>query len=149
MFVSGVRLWKFFLGLIISLVTMPLIWNNLESYQHRRILSFLNPESDPMGAGYHLMQSKIALGSGGTTGKGFLQGTQSYLEFLPEKQTDFIFTLIGEEFGFVGLVFILILFLLLIILSYYISFRSTHVFGRILFQICFQPLSHIIRIHHI
>ena len=132
MFVAGVRFWKFFLGFIISLVSMPLIWNNLESYQHRRILAFLNPESDPMGAGYHLIQSKIALGSGGLMGKGFLKGTQSYLDFLPEKQTDFIFTLIGEEFGFIGLAFLLILFLLLIILSYYISFKSSSVFGRIL-----------------
>ena len=93
---------------------------------------FLNPESAPLGTGYHLTQSKIALGSGGITGKGFLQGTQSYLEFLHEKQTDFIFTLIGEEFGFVGLIFILILFFLLIIISYYISLKSNHVFGRIL-----------------
>ena len=90
------------------------------------ILAFFNPDSDPMGAGYHLMQSKIALGSGGFFGKGFLEGTQSYLEFLPEKQTDFIFTLIGEEFGFIGVIFILILFMLLIILSYYISLKSFH-----------------------
>ena len=132
MFISGVRIWKFFLSLILSLIAMPLIWNNLESYQHRRILAFLNPESDPLGAGYHLIQSKIALGSGGVAGKGYLQGTQSYLEFLTEKQTDFIFTLIGEEFGFIGLIFILILFFLLIIISYYISLKSTHVFGKIL-----------------
>ena len=85
MFVAGVKLWKFFLGFIISLITMPLIWRNLEHYQQRRIMTFINPESDPMGAGYHLMQSKIALGSGGTTGKGYLKGTQSYLEYLPEK----------------------------------------------------------------
>ena len=131
-FIAGVRLWKFLLGFILSLIAMPLIWNNFKPYQHRRVLAFLNPESDPLGSGYHLIQSKIALGSGGLTGKGFLQGTQSYLEYLPEKQTDFIFTLIGEEFGFIGTIFILILFLLIIILSYYISFKSNHVFGKIL-----------------
>ena len=130
MFIAGVRLWKFLLGLILSLIAMPLLWNNLKPYQHKRVLAFLNPESDPLGSGYHLIQSKIALGSGGLTGKGFLQGTQSYLEYLPEKQTDFIFTLIGEEFGFIGTIFILVLFLLIIILSYYISFKSNHVFGK-------------------
>ena len=131
-FIAGVRLWKFVFGLIMLIIAMPLIWNHLKPYQHKRIMAFLNPESDPLGSGYHLIQSKIALGSGGLSGKGFLQGTQSYLEYLPEKQTDFIFTLIGEEFGFIGTIFLLILFLLIIILSYYISFKSNHVFGRIL-----------------
>ena len=79
-----------------------------------------------------MIQSKIALGSGGFSGKGFLQGTQSYLEFLPEKQTDFIFTLIGEEFGFIGTIFVLILFSLIILICFYISFRSFHIFGRVL-----------------
>ncbi len=131
-FIAGVRLWKFFLGLILGLIAMPFIWSNLKPYQHRRVLAFLNPESDPLGSGYHLIQSKIALGSGGLTGKGFLQGTQSYLEYLPEKQTDFIFTLIGEEFGYIGTIFILILFLLIIILSYYTSFKSNNIFGKVL-----------------
>ena len=94
--------------------------------------SFLDPESDPLGKGYQLIQSKIALGSGGFSGKGFLQGTQSYLEFLPEKQTDFIFTLIGEEFGFLGTISILFLFSLLILICFYVSFRSFHIFGRII-----------------
>lgn len=132
MFLAGVKLWKFFLGLIITLIAMPVFWNNLKPYQHRRVLAFFNPESDPMGTGYHLIQSKIALGSGNITGKGFLYGTQSYLEFLPEKQTDFIFTLIGEEFGFIGVIFLLILFLLIIFISYYISYKSKHIFGKIL-----------------
>ena len=96
------------------------------------ILSFLNPESDPLGVGYQLIQSKIALGSGGLNGKGFLEGTQSYLEYLPEKQTDFIFTLIGEEFGFIGTIFIISLFFLLILIAFYISIKNQHVFGRIL-----------------
>ena len=132
MFFVGVRIWKFFLALFITLVSFPLIWNNIKTYQQKRILSFLNPESDPLGQGYQLIQSKIALGSGGLLGKGFLKGTQSYLEYLPEKQTDFIFTLIGEEFGFIGTAFIIILFILLILISYYISFRSNNVFGKIL-----------------
>ena len=106
--------------------------NSIKLYQQKRILSFLNPESDPMGQGYQLLQSKIALGSGSLTGKGFLEGTQSYLEYLPEKQTDFIFTLIGEEFGFIGTVFIVFLYSLLILIAFYISIKSIHVFGRIL-----------------
>ncbi len=132
MFVSGVRIWKFILSFVVLLVSMPFIWNYIKPYQKSRILSFLNPESDPLGTGYHLIQSKIALGSGGFFGKGFLQGTQSYLEFLPEKQTDFIFTTIGEEFGFIGTSFILIIFLLLIILCFIFSFNSKNVYGKIL-----------------
>ena len=85
-----------------------------------------------MGQGYQLIQSKIALGSGSLTGKGFLEGTQSYLEYLPEKQTDFIFTLIGEEFGFIGTIFVIFLYSLLILIAFYISMKSLYVFGRIL-----------------
>ena len=132
MFVAGVRLWKFFSGFAILLISFPFLWNNLESYQKKRVFSFLNPESDPLGQGYQLIQSKIALGSGGLTGKGFLKGTQSYLEYLPEKQTDFIFTLIGEEFGFIGTSFIIVLFIFLVLIPYYISFRSNSFFGKIL-----------------
>ena len=97
-----------------------------------RVISFLNPESDALGRGYQLIQSKIALGSGGLSGKGFLEGTQSYLQYLPEKQTDFIFTLIGEEFGFIGTMFIILLFFLVITICFYISIKSSHIFGRIL-----------------
>jgi len=132
MFIAGVKLWKFIFGLIALLIITPFIWNNLKLYQQKRILAFLNPELDPLGTGYHLIQSKIALGSGSLFGKGYLKGTQSYLEYLPEKQTDFIFTLIGEEFGFLGAIFILVLFLLLIIISYYISYKSKNIFGKIL-----------------
>ena len=123
---------EIFFSFFVVLISFPFIWNNIKLYQQKRIISFLNPESDPLGQGYQLIQSKIALGSGGLSGKGFLQGTQSYLEYLPAKQTDFIFTLIGEEFGFIGSIFIIILFILLILISYYISFRSKHVFGRVL-----------------
>ena len=121
-----------FLGIVLTLISIPFSWNYLKPYQQNRIISFLNPESDPLGKGYQLIQSKIALGSGGFSGKGFLQGSQSYLEFLPEKQTDFIFTLIGEEFGFLGTMFVLFLFILLILICFYISFKSLHVFGRII-----------------
>ena len=131
MFIAGVRIWKFILGIVISIVSFPFLWNFFKPYQQKRILSFLNPESDPLGQGYQLIQSKIALGSGGLTGKGFLQGTQSYLEYLPEKQTDFIFTLLGEEFGFLGTMFVLVLFSLIIMICFYISIKSYSVFGRI------------------
>ena len=112
LFLVGISLWKFILGIIASISSIPILLKFIKPYQKDRIISFLNPESDPLGQGYQLMQSKIALGSGGATGKGFLQGTQSYLEYLPEKQTDFIFTLIGEEFGFFGTIFIVFLFIL-------------------------------------
>lgn len=132
MFVAGVRLWKFFLGLVLSIISFPFLWNYIKPYQQKRILSFLNPESDPLGQGYQLIQSKIALGSGGFSGKGYLQGTQSYLEYLPEKQTDFIFTLIGEEFGFIGTIFIILLYSILILICFYVSIKSFHIFGRII-----------------
>ena len=132
MFISGVRIWKFIIGIFITLFSIPFLWNFIKPYQQKRILSFLNPESDPLGQGYQLIQSKIALGSGGFSGKGFLEGTQSYLEYLPEKQTDFIFTLIGEEFGFIGTIFIIFLYSILILICFYISIKSYHIFGRII-----------------
>ena len=132
LFVAGIKIWKFILGFLISIISIPILWNYIKPYQKDRIISFLNPESDPLGQGYQLIQSKIALGSGGSYGKGFLQGSQSYLEYLPEKQTDFIFTLIGEEFGFIGTIFIIILFFLLISICFYISIKSYHIFGRLL-----------------
>ena len=98
----------FFYSFLISIVSLPFIISFLKPYQKLRILTFLNPDRDPLGAGYQIIQSKIAVGSGGFMGKGFLKGTQSYLEFLPEKHTDFIFTLFSEEFGFVGSALLLI-----------------------------------------
>ncbi len=103
----------------------------LHDYQRARIETFLNPESDPLGAGYHILQSKIALGSGGLTGKGFLGGTQSHLNFLPEKQTDFVFTALGEEFGFIGTLSVLILYVLILMTGMMIAGRSRHTFGRL------------------
>ncbi|PPR47052.1 MAG: Rod shape-determining protein RodA [Alphaproteobacteria bacterium MarineAlpha5_Bin9] len=131
MFSAGVKLWKFILGSLSLIFIAPFVWNFLKPYQQKRLFSFFNPELDPLGSGYQIIQSKIALGSGGIFGKGFLQGTQSYLDYLPEKQTDFIFTLIGEEFGFLGLIFILILFLIIIFICFYISVISNNIFGRI------------------
>ena len=106
---------KYFIYTILGfLISLPFIISFLKPYQKLRVLTFLNPDRDPLGAGYQIIQSKIAVGSGGIFGKGFLKGTQSYLEFLPEKHTDFIFTLFSEEFGFVGSTFLLLIYALLI-----------------------------------
>lgn len=114
-FLSGLN-WKIIgAALVAAAVAIPLALRyGLQDYQRERIFTFLNPEEDPMGAGYQILQSKIALGSGGLTGKGFLQGTQSHLNYLPEKQTDFIFTMLGEEFGFIGGIAILALYLIVL-----------------------------------
>ncbi len=132
LFASGVKIWKFVLTATLIIISIPVLLNFLQPYQKDRLISFLNPEEDALGRGYQLIQSKIALGSGGFSGKGFLEGTQSYLQYLPEKQTDFIFTLIGEEFGFIGSIFIIFIFILIITICFYISIKSIHVFGRIL-----------------
>src|SRR5215475_10398249 len=114
-FLAGVRLWKFAVLIAAGGGASPLAWRFLKPYQKTRLLSFLDPESDPQGAGYHSIQSKIAIGSGGSTGKGFLEGTQSHLNFLPEKQTDFIFTMLAEEWGLIGGVALLALYALIIV----------------------------------
>jgi rod shape determining protein RodA len=132
MFAVGVRLWKFAVVLVITIGAMPVVWSTLRPYQQRRIFTFIDPESDPLGAGYHILQSKIALGSGGLFGKGFMKGSQSHLNFLPEKQTDFIFTMLAEEFGLAGGLALLALYMLLIIYGFAISLRSRNQFGRVL-----------------
>ncbi|WP_366655144.1 rod shape-determining protein RodA [Fodinicurvata sp. EGI_FJ10296] len=131
-FVVGVRWWKFALVLALGLAAVPIAWQFLRDYQKARVLTFINPESDPLGTGYHILQSKIALGSGGLFGKGFLQGTQSHLNFLPEMQTDFIFTMLAEEFGLIGGVGLILLFLLLVAYGVVIALRCRNHFGRIL-----------------
>jgi rod shape determining protein RodA len=131
-FLAGVRLWKLAAVVALSLAAIPLAWQFLHDYQRRRVLTFLDPESDPLGAGYHILQSKIALGSGGVFGKGFLQGTQSHLNFVPEKQTDFVFTLLAEEFGLVGGLVLLTLYALVLVYGVSIALRSRHQFGRLL-----------------
>ena len=111
---AGLNHKYFFYSFLISLLSLPFVISFLKPYQKLRVLTFLNPDRDPLGAGYQIIQSKIAVGSGGLFGKGFLQGTQSYLEFLPEKHTDFIFTLFSEEFGFLGSVLLLLLYAIII-----------------------------------
>ncbi len=114
LWLGGVKIKYFFISFITFLISLPFVISFLKPYQKLRILTFLDPDRDPLGAGYQIIQSKIAIGSGGLSGKGFLKGTQSYLDFLPEKHTDFIFTLFSEEFGFVGSIGILILYIIII-----------------------------------
>lgn len=114
LWLGGVKIKYFFISFITFLISLPFIISFLKPYQKLRILTFLDPDRDPLGAGYQIIQSKIAIGSGGLSGKGFLKGTQSYLEFLPEKHTDFIFTLFSEEYGFIGSVCLLILYIIII-----------------------------------
>jgi rod shape determining protein RodA len=130
--VAGVRLWKFILVTLAGVGAVPLAWNFLHDYQKNRILTFLDPESDPLGTGYHITQSKIAMGSGGLFGKGFMEGSQAYLNYLPERQTDFIFAMLSEELGMVGGVLLLLLYTVLFIYGYAIAFNSRNHFGRLL-----------------
>ncbi len=123
---------KYFIYTMIGfLISLPFIISFLKPYQKLRVLTFLNPDRDPLGAGYQIIQSKIAVGSGGLFGKGFLKGTQSYLEFLPEKHTDFIFTLFSEEFGFIGSVFLLIIYAVVIYRIIIIGAKSRSYFAKI------------------
>ena len=131
-FCAGVRLWKFAVVGMLGLSAIPIAWQFLRPYQRQRVLTFLDPEIDPLGAGYHILQSKIALGSGGLFGRGFLQGSQSHLNFLPEKQTDFIFTMLAEEFGMIGGLVLLGLYAILLIYGLAIALRSRNQFGRLL-----------------
>ena len=131
-FAAGVPLWTFATVLAAGLIAAPIAWQMLHGYQQQRVLTFLNPESNPLGAGYHIIQSKIALGAGGVFGKGFLQGTQSHLNFLPEKQTDFIFTMLAEEFGLVGGLALLAIYALIVGYGFAIAFSAKNQFGRLL-----------------
>ncbi|GHS93649.1 hypothetical protein AGMMS49949_07000 [Alphaproteobacteria bacterium] len=125
--------WTFFASLaVLFSAALPFFWNFLLDYQKKRILTFFNPERDPLGSGYHIIQSKIAIGSGGFWGKGFLHGTQGALDFLPEKHTDFIFTLLSEEFGFLGVLVLLILYGLLIFFNMTLAFQARNTFRRLL-----------------
>ena len=131
MWLSGLKLKYFIYSFLILMVTAPFAISLLKPYQKLRVLTFFNPDRDPLGAGYQIIQSKIAVGSGGLAGKGFLKGTQGYLEFLPEKHTDFIFTLFSEEFGFVGSIFLLVLYVILIFRIILIGFKSRNYFGKL------------------
>jgi rod shape determining protein RodA len=132
-FMAGASIWLFIGGGLLALVSAPLAWMFvLHDYQKKRVYTFLNPESDPLGSGYHITQSKIALGSGGIEGKGFLKGTQSHLNFLPEKQTDFIFTLWAEEWGLLGGAFLLFLMGVILFLGSRVALRCQHSYGNLL-----------------
>jgi rod shape determining protein RodA len=133
MFVAvGTRSIYFIVSGIIGLISLPIIWRFLHNYQKNRILIFIDPEKDPLGAGYNIIQSKIAIGSGGLFGKGFLHGTQSHLSFLPEYQTDFIFAFLTEELGFVGGIILLFLYMLVIINSLAIAMICRSIFGKLI-----------------
>lgn len=131
-FLAGVRLWKFAVVIAVGLACIPIGWNFMHDYQRQRVLTFINPETDPLGSGYHILQSQIAFGSGSVFGKGYLQGTQSHLNFLPERHTDFIFTMLAEEFGLVGGLLVLLLFALLMVYGLAVSVRCRNHFGRLL-----------------
>ena len=131
LFVAGVRVWMFLTAALGAVACLPVAWSFMHDYQKKRVLTFLDPDRDPLGAGYHITQSKIAIGSGGLFGKGFLHGTQSSLNFLPEKQTDFIFTTYVEEWGMVGACALIALFALILVWGYSIALRSQHHFGRL------------------
>ena len=131
-YLAGVQWWKFALGAGAVIAATPVLWHFLHDYQKNRILTFLDPERDPLNTGYHIIQAKIALGSGGLWGKGFLSGTQSHLNFLPEPHTDFIFTTYSEEFGMMGGALVLFLNLILISYGYWFAFRihNSNYFGK-------------------
>lgn len=129
---SGIR-WRFVSGIILLTSSFaPILWYFMHNYQRERVLTFLNPERDPLGSGYHIIQSKIAIGSGGVFGKGWLQGTQSHLDFLPEHATDFIFAVFGEEYGLAGGLVLLAIYLFIIARGLYISTQAQDTFGRLL-----------------
>jgi len=133
LFLAGVKMWKFVSIGIASLVAIPFIWHFvLYDYQKQRILTFANPNNDPLGSGYNIIQSKIAIGSGGLFGKGYLNGTQGQLNFLPEKQTDFIFTMLSEELGFLGSFFTIAVYCAIIAICINIATKTKHQYGRLL-----------------
>jgi rod shape determining protein RodA len=138
-FYAGINLIYPLLSLIVLGLASPFLWTLLKPYQQNRVMIFLNPDLDPLGKGYHIIQSKIAIGSGGMRGNGFLGGSQSSLDFLPEKETDFVFAIFSEQFGFTGSMIILGLFLLFFLIPILKSFSLTQVFNKlILFVLSFK-----------
>ena len=132
-FIAGLNIWWLISGAVIGIATIPIMWNYvLHDYQKQRVLTLLNPESDPLGAGYHIIQSKIAIGSGGIYGTGWLNGSQSQLDFLPEPHTDFIFAVLAEETGLIGFLILMSLYIYLIYRCLYITFNTTSNFARVL-----------------
>ncbi|EGV51110.1 rod shape-determining protein RodA [Candidatus Endoriftia persephone] len=132
LFLAGIS-WRLVAGFSALMAAMgPLIWFLMRPYQRQRVMTFLNPENDPLGAGYHTIQAKIAIGSGGIAGKGWLNGTQSHLEFLPERHTDFIFAVISEELGLVGVAALLLLYFFIILRGLYIATQAQNTYSRLL-----------------
>ncbi len=131
-FFAGIRWRTLFVGTALVVGSVPVMWHFLRDYQRQRVWTFLDPESDPLGAGYHIIQSKIALGSGGIYGKGWLNGSQAQLQFLPERTTDFIFSVIGEEFGLAGALVLFSLYLIVVLRGFYIAYTAQDTFGRLL-----------------
>lgn len=131
-FLAGLSWRMIFLCLVLCFAALPFVWHHMHDYQRERVLTFLNPARDPLNTGYHIIQSKIAIGSGGVFGKGYLNGTQSHLQFLPEHATDFIFAVCGEELGLMGGLALITLYLILIIRGFYISYRAQDTFSRLL-----------------
>ena len=132
LFLAGIS-WRIIGGAFAAMTALaPALWYFMQDYQRQRVLTFMNPENDPLGSGYHIIQSKIAIGSGGVYGKGWLNGTQSHLEFLPERHTDFIFAVLAEEFGFVGILLLILLYLFIIIRGLYIASRGQDTYSRLL-----------------
>ena len=132
LFLAGLS-WRLLGGLIVlAAAGAPILWHFMHDYQRQRVITFLNPEQDPLGAGYHIIQSKIAIGSGGLFGKGWLNGTQAHLEFLPERSTDFIFAVLGEEFGLFGIGVLLLIYSFIIIRCVYIATQAQDTYSRLL-----------------
>ena len=132
LFLAGLPGWIITIFAGLTAITAPVLWHFMHDYQKARVLTLLNPEADPLGRGYHIIQSKIAIGSGGIYGKGWLGSTQSELEFLPESSTDFIFAVFAEEFGLLGCLGLLILYLLIIARCMYIASQAQDTFSRLL-----------------
>jgi rod shape determining protein RodA len=132
LFLAGLS-WRLITALgLVAAALAPMGWFLMRDYQRQRVLTFLNPESDPLGAGYHIIQSQIAIGSGGLYGKGWLNGTQSHLEFLPERTTDFIFAVLGEEFGLMGILVLLGIYLFIIVRGLNMASHAQDTYGRLL-----------------
>ena len=132
LFLAGLS-WRLLGSLaVVAAAGAPVLWHFMHDYQRQRVITFLDPEQDPLGAGYHIIQSKIAIGSGGLFGKGWLNGTQAHLEFLPERSTDFIFAVLGEEFGLVGIGVLLLVYSFIIVRSLYIATQAQDTFARLL-----------------
>ena len=132
LFLAGLH-WRILIALaVVTAAATPLVWHYMHEYQRQRVITFLHPENDPLGTGYHIIQSKIAIGSGGLFGKGWLNGTQSQLDFLPERSTDFIFAVLGEEFGFIGILVLFAFYTFIVVRGILIAIQAQDTYTRLL-----------------